>query len=221
AAASAPDRLDVEGADGGVVGQARHEAGRAARRDLLRRGIDLGLGEPDALVVERLDRHLDVAALARAGVEHRGLDVQLGAVVAPPLADRPDLEARRAGGGELGLGDRRLRGLGRLRRGRRLGAAGGARAREGERREPTSRQGTTSAAALDSTASPRSVLAVSTIFPGAICHMSVVIVSPGKTTPEKRTSNDFMRAGSPRQYAFSTARPAWPKLQRPCRIGRS
>src|SRR5437762_5655355 len=87
--------------------------------------------------------------------------------------------SRGAGGGELGLGDRRLRGLGRLRRGRRLGAAGGERQREEERREPTSRQGTTSAAALDSTASPRSVRAVSTIFPGAICHMSVVIVSPG------------------------------------------
>src|SRR5207245_794660 len=87
------------------------------------------------------------------------------------------------------------------------GISCGARQREEERREPTSRQGTTSAAALDSTASPRSVLAVSAIFPGASCHMSVVIVSPGKTTPEKRTSNDFMRAGSSRQYAFSTARP--------------
>ncbi len=40
-----------------------------------------------------------------------------------------------------------------------------------------------------SSAWPRSVRAVRTTFPGATCHMSVVIVSPGNTTPEKRTSN--------------------------------
>ena len=41
------------------------------------------------------------------------------------------------------------------------------------------------AAALEST-SPRSVRAVSTTLPGSTCHMSVVMVSPGKTTPAKR-----------------------------------
>src|SRR5207244_3288297 len=137
------------------------------------------------------------------------------------LAERADLEVWRAGGWERRLGDGRLGGFGCLRHLGGPGAAGGEQQRRRERREATSRQGITSAAAPDSTASPRSVLAVSAIFPGAICHMSVVMVSPGKTTPEKRTSNDFMRAGSLRQYARSTARPAWPKVQRPCRIGRS
>src|SRR5262249_55697181 len=78
------------------------------------------------------------------------------------------------------------------------------------RRIHGSPQATTSAAAEVRTASPRSVLAARTIFPGSTCHMSVVMVSPGNTTPEKRTSNDLRRAGSFPQYAASTARPAWP-----------
>src|SRR5690348_15883006 len=76
------------------------------------------------------------------------------------------------------------------------------------------------AAALDR-ASPRSVREVNTIVPPPTSHMSVVSVSPGKTTPAKRTSNVFMRAGSLPQNADSTARPARPNEQRPWRIGTS
>src|SRR5262249_13649165 len=60
-----------------------------------------------------------------------------------------------------------------------------------------------SAAAPVSTASPRSVLAVSAILPGSTCHMSVVMVSPGKTTPEKRTSKDLRRSGWLSHHAAS------------------
>jgi hypothetical protein len=67
-----------------------------------------------------------------------------------------------------------------------------------------------SAAAPVSTASPRSVFAMRTIFPGSTCHMSVVMVSPGKTTPENRTSKDLSRCGSLSHHAARTARPACP-----------
>src|SRR5207249_8233416 len=130
--------------------------------------------------------------------------------------------------------DREIGGRRRRKRllGERRGRRGGGSRRRRLVRAPDDERGTgqsapeppqvaTSAAAPVSTASPRSVFAVSTIFPGEICHMSVVIVSPGNTTPEKRTSNDSRRSGSELHHAARSARPAKPKVQRPCRIGRS
>src|SRR5581483_10687212 len=165
--------------------------------------------------VEPLHPHREVAARPRARVPHRPLDVELPAVGARGLLEiAPDREVDRGRGGERLFAERGgRRGRRRARRPRR-----GRAAREEERRSDEPSQVATSAAPAESTASPRSVIAVSTMRPGATCHMFVVMVSPGKTTPEKRTSNAFSRAGSLPQKARSTARPAWPKVQSPWRI---
>src|SRR5262249_51981359 len=151
---------------------------------------------------------LELAGRARADVPHRARHDDLFRV-GPGLDVEIDLEVRRARHRERRLRERRWRR-------RPLGRGGGGFLRApgkqqdagGDERRATRAQAAISAAALESTASPRSaVLAVSTIFPGASCHISVTIVSPGKTTPEKRTSKDLSRDGSLPQYAWRTARP--------------
>src|SRR5207249_7648032 len=130
-----------------------------------------------------------VTALTRPDVPDRGRDEPLASVGAPLRIDGADLEAGIPRRRKRRLGDRRL---GRLRsRGcrRRATARDEQRSDQQRNRDARGAQDATSAAALERTASPRSVFAVRTIFPGASCHMSVVIVSPGYTTPEKRTSN--------------------------------
>src|SRR5271168_1571635 len=51
-------------------------------------------------------------------------------------------------------------------------------------------------------------------------HISVTIVSPGKTGLEKRTSKPVIFAASYLQTVEMTERQAVPYVQRPCRIGR-
>src|SRR5262245_27458332 len=218
---SATHRLDVVGAHARVVAQVDDEARHRSGRRVLRRRQRL-----DALYhltgfVERIHPDRDRPGGSRAHVLDRPFDEDGVAVGAARLADRADGE-----GGGAGRLERRFRERWRddgwrwWWRGPRA-----ARRRDGEHgqqdRPRRPRQAATPAAAALSTASPRSVLAVRTICPGPTCHMSVVIVSPGNTTPEKRTSDDLKRAGSLSHQASSTARPAKPKVQRPCRIGRS
>src|SRR5262249_44114660 len=191
-----PDRLDVVRADLRVIRQADEERPDGARLDLLRRRQRVGARHLATGGVEAID--LDVAAVAgaRARVHNRPFNEDGGAVGAAALLDGADAELGGARFRQRSFGERRGR-RGRGRRGRGLlGAAGEEHHAREERREAPAPQVAISAALPARTASPRSVFATSTTFPGAICHMSAVIVSPGNTTPEKRTSKALRRAGS-------------------------